>query len=70
MQGNLNRLEDISDIKINKNLQGSKRINEFVRRIKNPYFFRVGRMSVKVTFDLGNETLQELLIKTLTNISS
>ena len=47
---NRSELVDIRDVKIDPNQSKSERIAEFVRQIKNPYCFKVGKFVVKAKF--------------------
>ncbi len=55
-------LVDIRDVKINTDLTQEERINNFVKQIKNPYCYKHGKYTVKLSFDeTSGRTLQELL---------
>ena len=58
-------LVDIEKINVDKNLPVEERIREFVRQIKNPYFFRCGKLIVQVEYsDTGksiNDCLKEFI---------
>ena len=56
---NIDSLVDIRDIKIDMDLPKEKRMEEFVRQIKNPYCFRVGKIAVKVDFSEEGATFEE-----------
>ena len=43
-------LADIREIHISKDLPREKRIEEFIRQIKNPYHFKCGEITVHVSF--------------------
>lgn len=55
----IDTLVDIRDIKIDMELPREKRIEEFVRQIKNPYCFKVGKIAVKVDFSQEGATFEE-----------
>ncbi len=46
-------LVDITTIHIDEKLDKQKRIEEFLRQIKNPYCFKVGDMIVKTSYSKG-----------------
>ena len=55
-------LVDIRDVKINTELPREERLMDFVKQIKNPYCYKHGKYTVKVSFDESSgRTLQELL---------
>lgn len=58
-------LVDITQIHIDENLEGEKRVEEFIRQVKNPYCFKVGKMIVKSSYSEGStltERFQELVL--------
>jgi len=63
----INSLVEITSIEV---AQGGKqeRIHSFVRQIKNPYCFRVGKIAVKVSFSETNDTLENKLGELLTKL--
>lgn len=58
---NMNDLVDIRDIVVDKKQPIENRILSFVEQVKNPYFFKVGNIAVKVNFNNNNASLQERL---------
>ncbi len=55
-------LVDIRDVKINTDLPQEERMKDFVKQIKNPYCYKHGKYTVKLSFDeTSGRTLQELL---------
>lgn len=54
-------LVDIRDVKISPDMSKDERIREFVRQVKNPYCYRVGRIAVKVSFADSGATLDDRL---------
>lgn len=55
------RLVDIREVSVNKDLPKAERIVSFVRQIKNPYRFRCGEFVVNVSFSSEGRTLEECL---------
>lgn len=43
-------LVDITQIHIDENLEGKERAEEFIRQVKNPYCYMVGKMIVKSSY--------------------
>lgn len=54
-------LVDIGDIQIDNTLPRIERQREFVRQIKNPYCFKVGKVVVKVSYADNGKTFEELM---------
>ncbi len=54
-------LADIEKIEIDKNLPVKERIKEFVRQIKNPYFFRCGKFIVQVEYSDTDKSINDCL---------
>ena len=57
---------DIQQIKIDEGLSQQEKRREFIRQVKNPYCFRVGKVIVKASYDGNgvslNERFEELLM--------
>ena len=56
-----NDLVDISDVQICADEPKEERIKDFVRQIKNPYCYKVGKIIVKVSFSNCGATLEDRL---------
>ncbi len=54
-------LEQIENVKINTDLPVEERRMEFVRQIKNPYFFRCGKLIVQVEYSDTDKTINDCL---------
>lgn len=54
-------LEDLNQIEIDESLPLSKRVQEFINKIKNPYCFRVGEMVVKVSYQDEGPSFQQTM---------
>ncbi len=54
-------LEHIENVKINMDLPVEERMMEFVRQIKNPYFFRCGKLIVQVEYSDTDKTINDCL---------
>ncbi|MBQ8322460.1 MAG: hypothetical protein IJX91_00690 [Clostridia bacterium] len=64
---NTEELVDITTIKINRMEDKENRIIQFIEQIKNPYAFKVGGITVHVTFKKEGPSFQEIfedLVKT------
>ncbi len=55
----MDTLVDIRDVNIDMDWPKEKRIEEFIRQIKNPYCFKVGKVAVKVEFSEGDATFED-----------
>lgn len=54
-------LVDIGDIQIDNTLPRIERQREFVRQIKNPYCFKVGKVVVKVSYNDNGVTFEQAM---------
>lgn len=54
-------LVDISEVHIDKKLPREKRMEDFIRQIRNPYCYRCGKAVVKVSFADTEATLEDRL---------
>ena len=54
-------LVDIRDVHVSRNLPREKRIEEYVRQIRNPYHFKCGEITVHVSFTPNGPTLEECI---------
>lgn len=54
-----NVLVDINSVVIPENLTKDDRMREFVRQIKNPYCFKVGKVAVSVGFSGDGVTFEQ-----------
>lgn len=54
-------LVERTEISIDTTAEKDERINEYIRKIKNPYCYMVGGIVVKVTFSDGEETIDDRL---------
>lgn len=64
----INTLVDIRDIKVNQHLRQPERILRYIEEVKNPYCFRYGDYTVKVSFTESGKTLNDCLKLYLENI--
>lgn len=54
-------LVDLRDVVINRNLPIRERFLDFVRQVKNPYLFKVGKIVVKIDEGTINRSFAEAL---------
>jgi len=54
-------LEYIENVTINSDLPVEERMKEFVKQIKNPYFFRCGKLIVQVEYNDTDKTINDCL---------
>ena len=55
----LETLVDIREIEIDRSLPKEGRQKEFMRKIRNPYCFRVGKVAVSVGFAANGVTFEQ-----------
>lgn len=58
-------LVDIQSITVDKALSREERIAEYLRQIKDPYFFRCGKFIVQAKFANNGMTLEDCLQRLL-----
>lgn len=54
-------LEDLEKVKIDRNQPVEERMKDFVKQIKNPYFFRCGKLIVQVEYSDTDKTINDCL---------
>ncbi len=47
----LSDLVDIRDVKVDQSLSREDRIRSFVEQVKDPYYFKVGDVKVRISYD-------------------
>lgn len=52
-------LVDIEEIEIDRTLPKEERMREFIRQIRNPYCFRVGKVAVSVGYADSSVTFEQ-----------
>lgn len=58
-------LRDIRDVDVDPTLPKAERLLDYIRQIGNPYCYRHGKYTVKVSFDNTETTLEERMISYL-----
>lgn len=56
-----NELVDIRDVEIDLNQTKEEKVRSFLKQIKNPYCYKCGKVSVKISFSDNGKSLEELL---------
>lgn len=54
-----NALVDIKNLDIDKGLPKEQRMKEFIRQVKNPYCFKVGKVAVSVGYSSDGVTFEQ-----------
>ncbi len=65
---NIDEVDEISDIKINKRKSSNDRILDFLNTVKNPYVFKHNGKLIKIGFSETNLTADECLTNVLKNL--
>lgn len=55
-------LKDIRDVQIDISLSKAERMESFAKQIRNPYLFKFGEVTVKLSFADTDVTLEDRLI--------
>ena len=53
------QLVDLSSIEIDGEKSKQERMLDYLRQVKNPYYFKVGDVAVRLVFDEGGRSFQE-----------
>lgn len=62
----IDKLDDLSEIKISKKKKGNERILEFIKSVSNPYIFKINDKIVKIEFTDNGRSAED----SITNIVS
>ncbi len=54
-------LVDIQNVEVNSKLPVRDRVFDFIRQIKNPYIFRFGKTTVRISYADTEETFEEIM---------
>lgn len=55
------QLTDLSSIEIDREKSKQERMMDYLRQVKNPYYFRVGDVAVRLVFDDGGRSFQQCM---------
>ena len=64
----INEVDEITDIKINRRKSSEERILDFLNTVKNPYVFKVNGKLVKISFSDTEKTADDCLTNVLKNL--
>ena len=65
---NINEVDEITDIKVNKRKSSNDRILDFLNTVKNPYVFKHNGKLVKIGFSDTEKTADECITNVLKNL--
>ena len=65
---NLDEVDEISSIKIDRRKSSNERILDFLTQVKNPYVFKVNCRLVRFSFSENGPTVDECLTRVLENL--
>ena len=65
---NIDELDDISNIKIDKRKSSDERLLDFLSKTKNPYAFKINGKIVKIEFSETDLTANDCLTSVLKNL--
>lgn len=65
---NINDVDDINDIKVDKRKSSEERILDFLTAVKNPYVFKVSGKLVRIRFSDTEKTADDCLTDVLKNL--
>ena len=55
------QLTDLSSVEIDSRNSKQERMLEYLRQVKNPYYFRVGDVAVRLVFNEGGRSFQQCM---------
>lgn len=55
------QLTDLLSIEIDGAKSKDERMLDYIRQVKNPYYFRVGDVAVRLVFDEGGRSFQQCM---------
>lgn len=55
------QLTDLSSIEIDREKSKQERMLDYLRQVKNPYYFKVGDIAVRLVFDEGGRSFQQCI---------
>ena len=64
----INEVDELTNIKINKRKSSNERILDFLNVVKNPYVFKVNGKLVRISFSDTDKTADDCLTKVLKNL--
>ena len=65
---NINEVDEITDIRVNKKKSSNDRILDFLNTVKNPYVFKHNGKLVKIGFSDTEKTADECITNVLKNL--
>ena len=65
---NLDDVDEISSIKIDRRKSSNERILDFLTQVKNPYVFKVNGKLVRMSFSENGPTTDDCLTRVLENL--
>lgn len=65
---NIDEVDEITEIKIDKRKSSNERILDFLNKVKNPYIFKVNEKLVRIRFSETNKTADDCLTDVLKNL--
>lgn len=65
---NLDEVDEISSIKIDRRKSSNERILDFLTKVKNPYVFKINGKLVRMSFSEKGPTADECLTRVLENL--
>ena len=64
----INDVDDLDEIKIDRRKEPNERILDFISKTKNPYIFKVNGRLVKIEFSDSKERAEECITKIIKNL--
>lgn len=65
---NIDEVDEITDIKVNKRKSRNERILDFLNEVKNPYIFKMNGRLIQIAFADTDRTAEECLTNVIKNL--
>ena len=64
----VNSIDNLSEIKIDKKKKGNDRILDFINKVSNPYIFYIDNQIVKIEFSNNSKNAEECITNVISKI--
>lgn len=64
----INSIDDLSKVKIDRKKKGNDRILDFINKVSNPYIFKIDNQIVKIEFTNNGKSAEESITNVISKI--
>lgn len=65
---NINEIDNLSDINIDRKKKGNDRILDFINKVSNPYMFNINGRIVKIEFTNNNVNAEDSMVNIIADL--